>query len=196
MGGGSADAAAALRALTRLWGLRADRARIADLALSLGADVPVCLGQRPAIMAGIGELLTPAPVLPEFWMVLVNPLVETPTGQVFAGLERRENPPLGPAPDRFGDVDSLARWLAAQRNDLESPAIRLRPVIGEALAALEGRVGARLARMTGSGATCFALFALDAAAVAAAEDIRRRRPDWWVAAARVPAYDPARESPT
>jgi len=148
------------------------------------------------IMAGVGEKLSTAPALPEFWLVLVNPLVETPTAEVFAALERRDNPPLAAAPQGFATLDDLAAWLLSNRNDLEAPARLLRPVIGEALEALEGRVGSRFARMTGSGATCFAPFALEAAALAAADEIRKRRPDWWVAAARVPAYDPAKESLT
>ncbi len=194
MGGGSADAAATLRALTRLWGFDPDSERLAALALELGADVPVCLAQRSAFMSGVGERLAPAPATPEFWLVLVNPLVATSTAEVFAALTAYDNAPLSPAPAKFRSLDELSGWLMAQRNDLEPPAKRLRPVIGEALDALQGRVGSRFARMTGSGATCFAPFAAEAAALAAANEIRARRPDWWVAAARVPAYDPGKES--
>jgi len=195
MGGGSADAAAALRALSRLWRLDIGAGRLADIALSLGADVPVCLAQRPAVMAGIGERLGAAPAAPEFWMVLVNPMVATPTAEVFRALPRADNAPLAPAPKRFETLDHLSNWLGAHRNDLQAPATALRPAIAEALAALEAQVGARLARMTGSGATCFALFAIEAPAAAAAAAIRRDRPDWWVATARVPAHDPLMESP-
>jgi 4-diphosphocytidyl-2-C-methyl-D-erythritol kinase len=194
MGGGSADAAAALRALSRLWALDPGARRLADIALSLGADVPVCLAQRPAVMAGIGERLGPAPALPEFWIALVNPMIATPTAEVFRALPRADNAPLAPAPKRFETLDHLSNWLAAHRNDLQAPAIGLRPAIGEALAALEAQVGARLARMTGSGATCFALFAIEAPAAAAAAAIRRAHPEWWVATARVPAHDPLMES--
>jgi len=193
MGGGSADAAAALRALSRLWGAPAG---LGALALSLGADVPVCLAQRPAIMAGIGERLLAAPALPEVWLTLVNPLVETPTAEVFRALESPDNPPLGPHPAGFPTAGALAGWLAAQRNDLQAPALRMRPVVAEALAALGAQPGGLLTRMTGSGATCFGLFADASGAEAAAAAIRAARPGWWVAAARVPAYDPFKESLT
>ncbi len=194
MGGGSADAAATLRALRRLWGVEADDARWGEIALSLGADVPVCLNQRPVIMAGVGERLAPAPAFPEFWVVLVNPLVETPTGEVFRDLETAANAPLSPPPAAFSTLGGLAEWLHVQRNDLEAPAKRLRPIIGEALRGLNAQGGAQLARMTGSGATCFGLFADASSARTAADGLRAAHSDWWVVAARVPAYDPAQDA--
>ena len=183
IGGGSSDAAAALRLLSRLWGVA-----IPDgLALSLGADVPVCLtAPEPRLMAGIGEQLSPAPLMPELWMVLVNPGAAVATGAVFAAVESRENPP-GPLPPPLADFDALTGWLSQQRNDLQPAATSICPAIAEVLAALGSAEsgGAALARMSGSGATCFALHRREADAEAQAERLRRSRPDWWVVAAPV-----------
>lgn len=180
IGGGSADAAAALRLLGRIWDAPAPPPAAV---LDLGADVPVCLASRPARMRGIGEDLAPLS-LPPFWIVLANPGVPTPTGAVFAALERRDNPPL-PDPPAFAAAEALFRWLGEQRNDLEPPALRVAPVVATVLAALAGRPGCALARMSGSGATCFGLFASEAPATAAAAELRRAEPLWWVAAAPV-----------
>jgi len=182
LGGGSADAAAALRALARLWG--------ADLpaperAARLGADVPVCLEGAPCRMRGTGERLDRLPPLPPVTLVLVNPRLPLATAAVFAALAGRANPPMPePLPDLAG-FDALLTFLAACRNDLEPAARRLMPAIAEVTAALAAQPGCRLARMSGSGATCFGLFAGRAAAEAAAAAIRRDRPAWWVAAAAV-----------
>jgi 4-diphosphocytidyl-2-C-methyl-D-erythritol kinase len=177
VGGGSADAAAALRVLARLWGM--------DLppppqVLALGADVPVCLAGRSCRMSGIGEVLRPVP-LPQFWLVLVNPGVAVPTTAVFAALTARDNPPM-PDPIGLDDAAAFLCYLAAQRNDLEPVATALAPPIAEARAALAAQPGCRLARMSGSGATCFGLFAAEAPARAAAAAVARARPVWWVAA--------------
>ncbi len=178
IGGGSSDAAAALRLLSCLWGV----AIPGGLALSLGADVPVCLtAPEPRLMAGIGEQLSPAPPMPDFWMVLVNPGVTVATGAVFAAVESRENPP-GPPPPPLAGFDALIGWLSQQRNDLQPAATSICPAIAEVLAALGG---APLVRMSGSGATCFALHGRAADAEAQAERLRRSRPDWWVVAAPV-----------
>lgn len=176
IGGGSADAAAALRLLARLWGITVPEADLRALALRLGADVPVCLAApRPARMGGVGEMLAEAPGLPAFGMVLVNPGVAVSTPAVFRA---RTGPFSAPAalPDRWPDAAALARDLAALGNDLEPPAVALQPVIGDVLATLRATPGCLLARMSGSGATCFGLFG-DAAAAAAAD---LRRPDWWI----------------
>ncbi len=178
IGGGSADAAAALRLLGRLWRVGAPDAAAV---LSLGADVPVCLGLKPARMRGIGEDLA-AVALPAFWIVLANPGVPVATGAVFAGLARRDNEPMAAAPP-FPDAATLFGWLAAQRNDLEPPARAIAPAIDAALAALAAQPGCGLARMSGSGATCFGLFAAEAAARAAADALRRAEAGWWVSAA-------------
>lgn len=181
LGGGSSDAAAALRLVSRLTGTPVP----AGLALWLGADVPVCLAGRPAWMTGIGERLAPAPRMPGVWAVLVNPMVTVATGWIFAALERREGPP-GPAapPGGFAGFQPLIGWLTRQRNDLQEAAIACCPVIGEVLEALSA---APLTRMSGSGASCFALWPDERSARADADRIRRARPEWWIAAAPIPA---------
>ena len=184
IGGGSADAAATLRALSRLTGQPLPSA---EEVLALGADVPVCLHGRPARMRGIGEHLSPLPPLPPVWLVLVNPRVQVPTPQVFAGLTRRNHPSV-PEPLSAGwpDAVALADWLAAQtRNDLQAPARRIAPVLTRVDAALEATPGCLLARMSGSGATCFGLYATAAAAGAAARSLQAQFPDWWVTDAAV-----------
>nr|WP_239025439.1 4-(cytidine 5'-diphospho)-2-C-methyl-D-erythritol kinase [Roseibacterium persicicum] len=183
IGGGSADAAAALRGLAALWGRPLPGP---DAVLSLGADVPVCLFGRPARMSGIGEMLAPLPPLPPAWLVLVNPGVEVPTGPVFKALATPDNPPLPDLPAAgWPDVAALAGWLAAARNDLEAPARGLVPVIGTLIDALAGQPGCRLARMSGSGGTCFGLFADAASARAAAAQLAAAEPGWWVHAAEI-----------
>lgn len=191
IGGGSADAAASLRVLARLWHQPLpDPARV----LALGADVPVCLASRACRMQGVGEVLTPAPTLPRVWAVLANPRVAVPTPQVFRALDRRDHPPMADLP-AWPDAAALARWLATQRNDLEAAAIRVAPAIAPLLADLAALPGALLARMSGSGATCFALFADPTRADAAATLLRRARPAAWVCATRLgdapPVPDPA-----
>jgi 4-diphosphocytidyl-2-C-methyl-D-erythritol kinase len=180
LGGGSADAAATLRVLSTLW--RRPVPGPADV-LALGADVPVCLVGRPVRMRGIGEVLSPVPPLPPVWVVLANPRVAVPTATVFAALDRRDNPPLPDAIPAVADVTALAGWLAAQRNDLEAPARRLFPDVALTLAAVAATPGCLLARMSGSGATCFGLFASAKTARAAAAELTAARPGWWVAAA-------------
>ena len=171
--------------LSRLWGVAPPEAELLKLALRLGADVPVCLASRPAIMAGIGERIAPAPALPEFWMVLVNPGVAVSTPEIFRALDRRENPPLPDRPARFETLSALTGWLAQTRNDLEPPAAALRPEIGQALEALQADPACRFARMSGSGATCFGLYEREQSALAHATALRAARPEWWVAAAPV-----------
>ena len=175
IGGGSADAAATVRALARLHG----RALPDPVSLKvLGADVPVCLASRPARMRGIGEELSPVPVLPEAWLVLVNPGVSVSTPLVFRALERPMNDRMT-MPDGFGDFTGFCAWLGTQRNDLEAAARTVAPAIDEVLGALRD---APLARMSGSGATCFALYPDEGGALSAADRLRTDRPDWWVAA--------------
>lgn len=181
IGGGSADAAAALRMLSRRWGCAIEL----QTALALGADVPVCLSDRPQLMGGIGDRLTGGPNLPPFWVVLVNPLVTVSTRSVFAAVEERHNPPGPPAPEAgFETFEAMIDWLRQQRNDLEAAAIRCCAPISDVLAALSG---APLARMSGSGATCFALYPDRSTALTVAERIRLARPGWWVTAAPVGA---------
>lgn len=182
IGGGSADAAATLRALCGLWAVAPEAERMAAIAGALGADVPVCMYGRAAFVGGVGELLQPAPRLPAAGLVLANPGVALATRRVFAARGGGFSPAA-----RFhepaADAAALAELLRARRNDLAAPAIGLAPVIREVLEALAALPGALIARMSGSGATCFALFADRTAADAAAPALRHHRPGWWVAAA-------------
>ena len=172
IGGGSADAAAVLRALGR-------RPAAPE---ALGADVPVCLASVPARMRGLGEIVDPLPGIPALHLVLVNPRVPVSTPEVFRALHRRDNPGL-PDPPEGADAALLVEWLKATGNDLQPPAIRVAPVIADALAALAD-AGAALARMSGSGATCFGIFPDAAAALRAAQSIAAVRPGWWIADTR------------
>ena len=196
IGGGSADAAAALRLLARLWRLDLPAAGLARLALRLGADVPVCLASRPARMGGVGEVLSDAPALPPCGLVLVNPGVAVATPEVFRARAAGFSHPLDlPSPGQSGawpDAAALAAALARMRNDLETPALALRPVIGDVLAALRALPGCLLARMSGSGATCFAL--LSDAQAAAAAAVAVTRPGWWAWGGGL-AMTPARTRP-
>lgn len=183
IGGGSADAAAALRALSALWGVSVP-ARTA--VLTLGADVPVCLAGVAARMEGIGEVVTPLPhPLPQAWLVLANPGVAVSTPDVFGALTRRDNPGLPCDLPRLRGLAELAAFLQMQRNDLEAAAIAREPVVGRVKAALAGQPGCLLARMSGSGATCFGLFADPLSAAAAAQAVRAAEPGWWVTAAEM-----------
>jgi 4-diphosphocytidyl-2-C-methyl-D-erythritol kinase len=178
IGGGSADAAAALRALAALWGVALPSA--AEV-LAIGADVPVCLAGRPARMTGIGEGVVALPALPSAWLVLVNPGVGISTPAVFKALARKENAPLPRDVPRLKTAADLGAWLMMLRNDLEAPAMAHLPVIATVKAALSAQQGCLMARMSGSGATCFGLFADPLTAAAAARAIRATYPGWWVA---------------
>lgn len=176
IGGGSADAAATLRLLCRLWRLAPSAEELAGVAVGLGADVPVCLARHASRMGGIGERLEPAPILPPCGIVLANPGISVPTADVFwAG--RGEWSVPADLPAAWPDVAAMAADLRSLRNDLEHPALSLQPVIGDVLAAVAGLPGCRLARMSGSGATCFGLFDVPEAAESAAD--RLRMPGWW-----------------
>jgi 4-diphosphocytidyl-2-C-methyl-D-erythritol kinase len=182
LGGGSADAAAALRLLARANGLAPHDPRLFAAARATGADVPVCLDPRPRLMRGIGEILSEPLDLPPLHAVLVNPGVALATNAVFAGW----TPPIDPAAPF--DTAALAKaagqeflqLLTTQPNDLESAAITLAPTIAEVMAALRALPGCALARMSGSGATCFGLFASATAAQTAAAALTSLQPRWWV----------------
>ena len=180
IGGGSSEAAAALRVLARLWQVPFDPAALAALALQLGADLPACLAGIPLWVGGIGEVLEPAAALPPAGIVLANPRRALPTAAVF----HARHGPFGRA-GRFapmpGDAAGLAAALAGCRNDLTEAALTLVPEIAEVLDRLGRLPGALLARMSGSGATCFALFRDRAAALAAADELARATPQWWSA---------------
>jgi len=184
IGGGSSDAAAVLRGLYRLWGLSLDDGAMLDLALTLGADVPVCLYGRAANVSGIGEVLEPAPALPDVPLLLVNPGVPVPTREVF-GL--RTGPFSPPAPMRDSPINALAlaNDLAGRRNDLETPARTVADEVSDALELLTDQAGALLTRMSGSGGTCFALFGTQAEAETARQIISEARPGWWVERTRL-----------
>lgn len=185
IGGGSSDAAAALHCLRALWQIALDDDAISRAALKLGADVPACLYGRAVLMQGIGEQFSAPPSLPPFWLVLVNPGVALATRDVFAALAGQFGPPregFAALERRAESAADLAILLRARRNDLEAPARFLAPEIDPVLAALKAQAGCLLARMSGSGATCFGLFATQKDADFAARNIGRAQPKWWVAA--------------
>jgi len=188
IGGGSADAAAALRLLARLNGMSPDDPRLREAALSTGADVPVCLASYACDMTGVGENLMPLS-LPQLPCVLVNPRVPVATKDVFAALGLRSGELRVGVTDVIraaawpAEGASIADWIKALSrvgNDLEAPAVRVQPAISRVLSALRASHGALLARMSGSGATCFAIYADAADAEAAAQAIGADQPDWWV----------------
>jgi 4-diphosphocytidyl-2-C-methyl-D-erythritol kinase len=182
IGGGSADAAATLKALVDFWKLKPAAGELAELALALGADVPVCMKSRPQRMTGIGEKLHETPAMPNGCLVLVNPRISQSTPDVFEELHRGKWKARGYSPSLPSDLDFYAfvSEIKSRANDLEQPAIRLAPVIEDVLGVIGGRANCRLARMSGSGATCFGLFEQKEEAEAAAKKIRRQYPDWWV----------------
>lgn len=179
LGGGSSDAAATLLAMADLTGQNV----LPEGATDLGADVRVCLMRQAARMRGIGEDVTPIEGMPELHAVLANPGIPVPTAEVFAALTDTDNAPMPKRLPRWRAGWTLIDWLASQRNDLEAPAIAVAPVIAEVLAALDDLPEARLARMTGSGATCFALFETRDEAEVAATALADAQPGWWVSAA-------------
>jgi 4-diphosphocytidyl-2-C-methyl-D-erythritol kinase len=222
LGGGSSDAAAALRLLARANRLGRDDPRLMQAARATGADVPVCLDPRPRLMRGVGDILSDPLQLPPLPAVLANPGVAVATKGVFAALRfashpastsacsrsslvgrdivhdatRPLYPPLSgegtlssllglcdnPAPSGGGGLTQFFAALADSGNDLEKPAIKLQPVIGDVLAALHSVQGCRIARMSGSGATCFGLFETARTATAAARKLRAEHPSWWIRA--------------
>ena len=188
IGGGSADAAAALRLLAQLNSIELDDPRLIEVARLTGADVPVCLASNACVMTGVGETLLPLS-LPKMPCVMVNPRVPVATADVFKTLGLRHGQLLVGATDVFRGTAwpeagaSLEDWveaLAAEHNDLEAPAMRIQPLIGKVIAALNATNGAWLARMSGSGATCFAIYENTADAQRAAQKIQLDHPGWWV----------------
>ena len=189
IGGGSSDAAAALRLLARLNAIAQDDPDLMAAARAVGADVPVCLCSRPAWMEGTGEVLSPLPGFAAMSAVLVNPGVALPTAAVFSALGLRPGTRAGGEPHPLVsnaiDQDAWIERLTAARNDLEAVAGRLAPIIGRALDLTRNQEGCRLARMSGSGPTVFGLFASCRAAARAATAIRALQPEWWVKATRL-----------
>lgn len=185
IGGGSADAAAALRILARLSSQPVPVGELADLAATLGADVSACLLSRPLVARGVGEILSPLHEFPDCHLVLVNPLVPVATADVFRRLRAHDNYPMPALPEPLTRPAQLGLWLAETRNDLQPPAVKLVPVIGDIIEDLAVTQGCILARMSGSGATCFGLFGSEGQAHQAAQVMREKNPDHWVAAAPV-----------
>jgi len=188
IGGGSADAAAALRLLARVNNLAIDDARLIEVARLTGADVPVCLASRACVMTGVGESLLPL-AIPKMPCVMVNPRIPVATKDVFRALGLRNGELLVGAsdvieatgwPEAGASLEDWVEALAAGTNDLEAPAMRIQPVIGEVLSALNATNGAWLARMSGSGATCFAIYENTADAQRASRKIQLDHPQWWV----------------
>jgi 4-diphosphocytidyl-2-C-methyl-D-erythritol kinase len=179
LGGGSADAAAALRLIAQANGLVLDHPRLADAARACGADVPVCLQSKPRIMRGTGDQLSPPLALPKLYAVLVNPGVALPTADVFASFRGDEpsNVPVDHVPLERG---ALLAWLGARGNCLTRAAVSRVPAIAEVLGAIGRLPGCRLARMTGSGATCFGLFDDSAMAKDAAMRLSDPQRNWWI----------------
>jgi 4-diphosphocytidyl-2-C-methyl-D-erythritol kinase len=181
LGGGSADAGAALRLARRVLALDRDDTSLLALAGRIGADGPMCLFAGPAWAEGRGDRMTPEPALPPLAAVLVNPGLPSPTGAVYraydAGPPATADRPAAPADWR---VASVIAWLGQQRNDLQAPAVALCPAIGTAIDAVAATPGVRLARMSGSGATVFGLCEDVATARAAAAALSAANPDWWV----------------
>ncbi|MCP4382365.1 MAG: 4-(cytidine 5'-diphospho)-2-C-methyl-D-erythritol kinase [Hyphomicrobiales bacterium] len=182
LGGGSADAAAALRLVNRVWHLGIPAGELAGIGLSLGADIPICLSSRPSIMRGRGEDITAIKGLPALSIVLVNPGVAVSTGDVFGAIEPAERSPLPDLPDHIGSAMELVFWLRKTRNDLFQPAIAAAPPIETALRALANDQDCVFARMSGSGATVFGVFMSNEAAERAATRLRSVDRQWWVAA--------------
>lgn len=182
IGGGSADAAAAVRGLVQHWGIHPALHDLSGLALELGADVPICLFGQAAFMGGIGEIIDPIELLPPAPLVLVNPGVGVSTPAIFKARTKTFSDT-----NRFDEapatIEELVDLLRTNRsNDLTDPAIRTQPVIGDVLTTIDNSAGCRLARMSGSGATCFGLFGSQSEANAAANEIKIHHPDWWVEA--------------
>jgi len=191
IGGGSADAAAALRGLLALYGEDVPEKELLAIAASLGSDIPVCVSSQTAWMEGRGEIVTPLPPLPPTHIVLVNPGLSVATADVFRRLTIRADDAALTPPPAFAASDVLVRYLQTTRNDLEAPALAIAPAIGLVLDAV-AQQGAVFARMSGSGATCFGFFESAARAEDAATAISKAEPRWWARAGRLVDADAAR----
>lgn len=186
VGGGSADAAAALRALRRLWRLDIGDDALRNIAFRLGADVPACLDKRPVFVSGAGEIMRAGPSLPPLWLLLVNPRAAMPTGPVFRAFDRRHPAPPAPAPALAVSIrgyDSLANYLSKTKNDLEPFAVQRESSIATVIETIKNAPGSIAARMSGSGATAFGLFSSRAACERAGR--RAAASGWWVMASMI-----------
>lgn len=183
IGGGSADAAAALRLMAEMASEPVPLADLLDLSAGLGADVPACLLSRPLVARGVGEILAPLPEFPSLYITLVNPLIAVSTPDVFRRLRSHDNYPLPALPSPLTRPAQLGLWLAETRNDLQPPAVKLVPEIGLLVEEMAETQGCMLARMSGSGATVSGLFGSEGQAHEAAAEMRRLHPDYWVGSA-------------
>ncbi|MEP2507590.1 MAG: 4-(cytidine 5'-diphospho)-2-C-methyl-D-erythritol kinase [Paracoccaceae bacterium] len=190
IGGGSADAAACFRAICQLDGGRDDVPTMRSL-LALGADIPMCVQSTASHIRGIGEVIAPVESFPVLSVVLANPRLEVSTRAVFASLEQPNNAPMEELPDNLSDIAVLIPWLRRQRNDLQSAAIRLTPEISVTLDSLSATPNCQLARMSGSGATCFGLYRSANEAEMAANTLQSAHSDWWVVATELGNQDVA-----
>ncbi|MES2472981.1 MAG: 4-(cytidine 5'-diphospho)-2-C-methyl-D-erythritol kinase [Pseudomonadota bacterium] len=195
IGGGSSDAAAALRGLRRLWNADVTDAKLQEIAASLGSDIPVCVEACSAFMEGRGEILRPVAAMPRIAMLLVNPKVGVSTRDVFAALQNRSGIDLQLPLEGFRDTADLLRFLETTHNDMETPAREIQPVIGEVLGAMAQLPGALFTRMSGSGATCFGIFADDGCCRRAAKMLQEAHPGWWIAPTFVPPNGIGPEGP-
>jgi 4-diphosphocytidyl-2-C-methyl-D-erythritol kinase len=183
LGGGSADAAATLLALNQFWALQWPLERLHVLAASLGADVPACLASKPVFARGIGDILSPAPDMPDCSILLVNPRVSTPTPAVFKAYKAEHpevvKPEIVVFPDRLPDLAALVQAIEPRGNDLLAAALSVSPVISDVLTTLRSLPGAQYCSMSGSGATCFALFETRSFAMNARVLLAKLQPSWW-----------------
>lgn len=181
IGGGSADAAAMLRLANRISGLHLDLNDLMDMALELGADVPMCLLSRTAFVKGVGEQISTIPEFPTLQLVLANPGKAVSTADIFRKLAEKDNPPIQRDAADFGHISAITMWLEGTRNDLQKPAIEHVPEIADMLVDLGQNKGCLLSRMSGSGATIFGLFGTAGEAMLAAQSFRKNWPQAWVA---------------
>jgi len=181
IGGGSADAAAALRIAARMSKRKVSVSELADVALQLGADVPMCLFSRTCLVAGVGEEVQIVEPFPSLHLVLANPGIAVSTADIFGKLKSKNNPKMAVLPTDPNDIDALGLWLQDTRNDLEAPAIESAPEISMLSDTLSEQSGCLLARMSGSGATVFGVFSEEGSAMAAAQQMRKAYPNAWVA---------------
>jgi len=180
IGGGSANAASLLKLVSKISSIKNDPQQLQKLALSIGSDVPVCLLEKPAIMSGRGEDLVPLKNFPTLFAVLVNPGIAISTGEVFANLKQSENGAMPDVPKNFDGVENFVSWLHQTRNDLEQTAIKMVPEIAQIIAEFQLNPNCLIARMCGSGATVFALFADVEHAEQGAKTIKEKWPKYWV----------------
>lgn len=181
IGGGSADAAAMLRLANRISGLDLALSDMMDMALELGADVPMCLLSRTAFVDGVGERLDPMLDFPKLYLVLANPGKPVSTADIFRKLTEKQNPPLHKDAADYRHITAIAMWLEGTRNDLQKPAVQFLPEIGEMLLDMGEQKGCLLSRMSGSGATIFGIFGTAGEAMLAAQSFRKSWPHAWVA---------------